>query len=59
MNSRDHSLDNCYIPQQELQGVKGLISYVIPIYGNEFVEYSSVDIIFLHGLLYVFVGTWF
>lgn len=22
MNSRDHSLDNCYIPQQELQGVK-------------------------------------
>lgn len=22
MNSRDHSLDNCFIPQQELQGVK-------------------------------------
>lgn len=56
MNSRDHSLDNCYIPQQELQGVK-CETVMLSHYGNEFVEYSSIDIIFLHGLLYV--GTWF
>lgn len=54
MNSREHSLDNCYIPQKELQGVNCEIVIL-----SQYMAMNLWSIQVLIGLLHVFVGTWF